>query len=162
MDFPVADTLEVTKNMKSPRFIKSHLPIQLLPDQIWTVKPKIIYVKRNCKDSAVSYFHHSALLHGYTGSIEDYMKIFAADYVLYSPFHQHIVDFCLAAKKLDNILVLNFEDMKMDLKSEIRNVAKFLNVEVDDETLEMLRDHLSFKTMKGLLFKLSENLNFCR
>jgi hypothetical protein len=42
-----------------------------------------------------------------------------------------------------------------DLKSEIRNVAKFLNVDVNDETVERLSDHLSFKKMKGLCYKFS-------
>jgi hypothetical protein len=111
--FPLLDTLETVQNAQSPRFIKSHLPVHLLPDQIWTVKPKIIYVKRNIKDTAVSFFHHMALLHGYTGSLDDYINAFTADYVLYSPFHQHIVDFCLVAEKMDNIHVVNFEDLKM-------------------------------------------------
>jgi hypothetical protein len=96
----------------SPRFIKTHLPIQLLPDQIWTVKPKIVYVKRNCKDTAVSFFHHIALLHGFVGSLEDYINAFVTDNIMYSPFHQHVVDYCLAAEKLENIYTINFEDMK--------------------------------------------------
>jgi len=28
-------------NMPRPRYIKSHLPMFLLPDQLWTVKPKV-------------------------------------------------------------------------------------------------------------------------
>jgi hypothetical protein len=36
-----------------------------------------------------------AILHGYTVSLDDYINAFTADHVLYSPFHQHIVDFCL-------------------------------------------------------------------
>jgi len=29
--------------LQSPRCIKSHLPLQLLPEQLWTVKPKAKY-----------------------------------------------------------------------------------------------------------------------
>jgi hypothetical protein len=27
--------------LKSPRSIKTHLPLQLLPEQLWTVRPKV-------------------------------------------------------------------------------------------------------------------------
>ena len=29
--------------LQSPRCVKSHLPLQLLPEQLWTVKPKAKY-----------------------------------------------------------------------------------------------------------------------
>lgn len=106
------DTVEKCNKMPSPRCIKSHLPIQFLPDQIWTVKPKIVYVKRNPKDTAVSYFHHFKALNGYTGTMEEYMNCFGQDFIVYSPFFPHFVDFCEAAEKLDNILVISFEDLK--------------------------------------------------
>ena len=34
------DTLQKAEMLRSPRCIKSHLPLQLLPEQLWTVKPK--------------------------------------------------------------------------------------------------------------------------
>jgi hypothetical protein len=37
---------------------------------------QIIYVARNVKDTCVSYYHHCKLLEGYTGSFEDYCKLF--------------------------------------------------------------------------------------
>lgn len=35
------DTLEAANNLPSPRLIKSHLPAQFLPKQLWTKKPKV-------------------------------------------------------------------------------------------------------------------------
>jgi hypothetical protein len=107
------NTIEIVKNLPSPRCIKTHLPIQFLPDQIWTVNPKIIYIKRSPRDVAVSFFHHAAALHGYVGPMEDFIDAFINECVLYSPYYPHIIDYCQVAEKLDNFLVLNYEDMKM-------------------------------------------------
>lgn len=106
------DTVTQTINTSSPRCIKTHLPIQFLPDQMWTVKPKIIYIKRNPRDVAVSFYHHYVILHQYKGSLDDFIDFFVGDYPIYSPLFPHYIDFGVAAEKLDNILILNFEDMK--------------------------------------------------
>uniref|UniRef100_A0A1B6BWH0 Sulfotransferase domain-containing protein n=2 Tax=Clastoptera arizonana TaxID=38151 RepID=A0A1B6BWH0_9HEMI len=35
------DSVEVLNNSPSPRFIKTHLPVEFLPKQLWTKKPKV-------------------------------------------------------------------------------------------------------------------------
>jgi hypothetical protein len=35
------DLIEAYKSSESPRFVKTHLPVKLLPKQIWTKKPKV-------------------------------------------------------------------------------------------------------------------------
>ena len=66
--------------LKSPRTIKSHFPVFLLPDQVWTVKPKIIHVIRNIKDTIVSCYHHYKLFHTYTGTMQEFVDAFVNDY----------------------------------------------------------------------------------
>jgi hypothetical protein len=39
----IRDTVQKAEMLQSPRCIKSHLPLQLLPEQLWTVKPKAKY-----------------------------------------------------------------------------------------------------------------------
>ncbi|XP_014257095.1 estrogen sulfotransferase-like [Cimex lectularius] len=142
-----ADTISFTEELPSPRFIKSHLPVSLLPDQIWTVKPKMIYVTRNPKDAAVSYYHHHRLWNGYNGSYPIFMQAFLQDKLVYSPFWEHVVEY----KKLENepnLLINSFEEMKKDLKGVVRKTAAFLNKTMTEEQVERLADHLSFGKMK--------------
>jgi hypothetical protein len=39
-------TFQMVQNLSRPRFIKSHLPAFLLPDEIWKAKPKVTLQKR--------------------------------------------------------------------------------------------------------------------
>jgi Sulfotransferase domain len=138
--------------LPSPRFIKTHLPASLLPDQLWTVKPKIVYVRRNPKDTAVSYFHHHRILQGYTGNMDDFMEAFIDDLTLWSPYHEHVMEFCQMAKTEKNIHLVRFEDMKKNLFKVIEKTAKFLEVDLPTNKLVQLKDHLSFKSMRGKAF----------
>ncbi|EDS28404.1 sulfotransferase [Culex quinquefasciatus] len=97
--------------MPRPRFIKTHLHVGLLPEAIWTVKPKIVYVHRNPKSVAVSFYHHSASFTGYKGTLEDFTRSFMRDLQLYSPYHEHVIEYSQLSH-LDNVLVLKYEDMK--------------------------------------------------
>lgn len=95
----------------SPRFIKSHLPVALLPDRIWSVKPKMVYVRRNPKSVAVSYYHHYVSIYGCTATKEQFMRAFLSDQILSSPYHQHVIEYHHLDYP-DNLLHLCYEDMK--------------------------------------------------
>ena len=49
--------------MASPRLIKTHYPLELLPPTLLDTC-KVIFVSRNVKDAAVSYFHFEKLIKG--------------------------------------------------------------------------------------------------
>jgi hypothetical protein len=74
-------SMEIVAGMKSPRYIKTHLPLNLLPSQVQnrTKQPKIIYVARNPKDVCVSFYHHRVLIEGYKGTVNDFVEEFVAD-----------------------------------------------------------------------------------
>ena len=52
-----ATIYQVVKLLPSPRFFKSHLPDHLIPPDVFTKRAKIVYVARNPKDLAVSYYY---------------------------------------------------------------------------------------------------------
>ncbi|XP_050537286.1 luciferin sulfotransferase-like [Daktulosphaira vitifoliae] len=145
----VSDSIEYINRMKSPRFIKSHLPYKLLPTKLRTqsTKAKIIYVSRNAKDTCLSYYHHCRLLEGYTGNFGDFCRLFLSDSLCFSPFFEHILGFW-NCRDQDNLLFLKYEDMKQDLRSVIHQTAKFLGKNLADDQVLPLEDHLSFESMK--------------
>lgn len=142
------DTVEVVENLKRPRHIKSHLPLAMLPKQLWSVKPKIVYCARNPKDVAVSYMHHYRHLHGYTGTNEMFLEGLLADQVLWCPQVQHALDFW-NIRHLDNLLFNHFEEMKKDMMSVLKRTSKFFGKTYTDSQLKKLAEHLSFDTMKS-------------
>lgn len=40
-DIPLTFSMDYAENLPSPRFVKSHLPVSMLPKELFTVKPKV-------------------------------------------------------------------------------------------------------------------------
>ncbi|KAL5235526.1 hypothetical protein ACI65C_002936 [Semiaphis heraclei] len=145
----VTDSIKFINELKSPRFIKSHLPYKLLPTKLRdrSTKAKIIYVARNAKDTCLSYFHHCRLLEGYTGNFEDFCKLFTSDSLCLSPYFDNVLGYW-NQRDDSRLLFLKYEEMKQDLRAVIRRTAKFLGKDLLDDQVLVLEDHLSFESMK--------------
>jgi hypothetical protein len=115
---------------------------------LWTIKPKIIYVARNPKDVATSFFHHYRHIVGYEGTKEDFIAAFLNDQVIYAPFNEHVLDFW-KIRHHENILFLFYEDMKRNMPNVVRSAMKFLNKSFTDEEVEKLCQHLSVESMRA-------------
>lgn len=68
--------IDALNALPSPRHIKCHLPMGFMPEDVWQVKPNIIYVVRNPKDAAISYFHHLKNVRGFKGTLEDFLELY--------------------------------------------------------------------------------------
>uniref|UniRef100_A0A182TD04 Sulfotransferase domain-containing protein n=1 Tax=Anopheles melas TaxID=34690 RepID=A0A182TD04_9DIPT len=139
-------SFERAKNTPRPRFIKTHLPVSMLPKRYWEVKPKTIHIRRNPKSVAVSYFYHSQGIH-YRGSVDTFVRSFAREHQFYSPYHAHVIEYH-ELQDCDNILYLSFEEMKHYLPSVVRKVCEFFGKSYSKPELELLYQHLSFKSMR--------------
>ncbi|XP_055310785.1 sulfotransferase 1E1-like [Sitodiplosis mosellana] len=132
----------------SPRVIKSHLPAHLLPQEVWTVKPKIIYVHRNAKDVSISMYHmfrnHKYIRLG--GSIEEHFENFLNGHVTYSSYHAHVNSF-LQLQQMENFLLIKYEDMA-DSIDGIKKINDFLDYSYSDNQLIQLAEHCSFDNMR--------------
>lgn len=149
------DQLNRLTEEASPRFLKSHLPAHLLPKNVWTIKPKLIYVHRNVKDVALSWFHMFRNLQytKYAGSLEDYFDAFLNDHVLYAPFHSHVSCF-QKLSHLDHVLIVNYEEMCANPFYEIKRISEFLNCTYSENELQQLCEHVSFRNMSSKAAKL--------
>ncbi|NXM97366.1 ST1B1 Sulfotransferase, partial [Sylvia borin] len=71
---------EQLEAMPSPRIIKTHIPAHILPKSFWENRCKMIYVGRNAKDVAVSYYHFDLMnkFHPHPGTWAQYLEEFMA------------------------------------------------------------------------------------
>ena len=83
------DAIAHTEGLESPRVMKSHLPISIIPPDV-TKTSKILVVMRNPKDACVSFFHHERLLPNHvlkpSYSFDDYAKMFMQGKVPYGDY----------------------------------------------------------------------------
>ncbi|XP_052054653.1 sulfotransferase 1 family member D1 [Apodemus sylvaticus] len=145
----ITNGVEMLKNMQSPRLVKTHLPVQLLPSSFWKNDCKMIYVARNAKDVAVSYyyFHQMAKMHPEPGTWEEFLEKFMAGQVSFGPWYDHVKGWWEKRKEY-RILYLFYEDMKEDPKCEIEKLLKFLEKDIPEETVNKILYHSSFNVMK--------------
>uniref|UniRef100_A0A8C6Y821 Sulfotransferase n=1 Tax=Naja naja TaxID=35670 RepID=A0A8C6Y821_NAJNA len=139
-------SLDQADRMPSPRTLKTHLPIQLVPKTFWMKNCKFIYMARNPKDCLVSCFHfqrmNKTLPH--PGTWEEYLKIFMAGKVAWGSWFNHVKDWW-KAKDTYHVLYLFYEDLK---KSEFWKETQFIGKQLDMATLDKIVHYTSFEVMK--------------
>ena len=152
-------TLDYARNLPSPRIIKSHLPLEMLPPKLLDTC-KVVYVCRNVKDVSVSWYHHTFTCgYGTTGSYSDIAKEFLAKEVLYGDYWAHLkvneffimfsrhkmatsLQTALSKKDHPNFHLIWYEDMKKDHRAELEKLCTFLDRPLSSEKLDQLQVHL--------------------
>ena len=133
----------------SPRLMKTHVYGKLVPPGMLQ-KAKIIYIVRNPKDVAVSYFHmHRA--HQLLPSVsweEFFLELFLPGKLQYGPWHQHVLYWWQISKSHPNVLFIHYEDMIRNLKQAVEKLAIFLNKQLNADAREKIVLESSFARMK--------------
>ncbi|XP_062349737.1 sulfotransferase 1B1-like [Cinclus cinclus] len=140
---------DLLATMPSPRVVKTHLPAHILPKSFWENHCKMIYVGRNAKDVAVSYYHFDLMnkLLPHPGTWAQYLEEFMAGKVAYGSWYNHVKGYW-ERRKDHPILYLFYEDLKEDLCREIAKVAQFLGQKLSEAALDTITRHTSFEAMR--------------
>jgi aryl sulfotransferase len=146
------------------RFIKSHLPFDALP---WSPSLRYIHVARDIRDIVWSLhrFHSNfrplylQLLNDFHGEMGRAFEPADPDIVRYYrtwlerdgypfwPFWPQMTAWW-QARHLPNVLLVHFNSLKTDLPGEIRRIAAFLDIEIDEEAWPRIVEHASFAWMQ--------------
>jgi len=138
-DSPFMDMMGVKAVLERtrPGSIKTHLAANLLKA---LDRGKYIYVLRNPKDVVVSYFHHQRNIFGHhyrfsEGKFEDYFEIFMNGPSEYGDYFDHLLSWYPYTKN-DNVLFINYEELKDDPRGQMGRIAKFMGGEWYDMLME--------------------------
>jgi aryl sulfotransferase len=142
------------------RFVKTHLPLDAL---VFSPKAKYIYVARDGRDYVWSSYNHSTSmkqeLQDRARAAESRPPEVTADPVQFFRFwleHGSVIfgDFWLHqqqwwnARGLPNLLLVHYNNLKSDLPGQMRRVADFIGIQIEDELWPVLVEHCTFEYMK--------------
>jgi Sulfotransferase domain len=129
--------------LPSPRVFKSHLSYWWVPKG----DSKYIYVARDGRDVAVSYFYFYQR-GGFRGTFEDFFGLFMRGKVTYGSWFDHVHGWWMHRND-HNVLFLWYEDLSNDLEGSIRRISEFCGFEIDPERFPTILERCSFNFMKA-------------
>ncbi len=147
------------------RFVKTHLPVDAL---VFSPKARYVYIGRDGRDIVWSLYNHhlnandawyDALNNtpGRVGPPIGPVQGNEAEYFEHwldndgAPFWSLWENMASwwAVRNLPNVMMVHFGDLKADMEGQIEQIAAFIDVQVDDATMQKVLKHCSFQYMKA-------------
>jgi hypothetical protein len=144
------NSVDYVDQMADRRFVKTHLPWHLLPDQLREHEnAKIIYTMRNPKDLAVSFYHYCLLTHRINCTFDEYIDAFLEDNWAYGSVSKHMLEY-FNRRNNPNVLIVKYEDMKKDLPSVIRKCAEHIKIDrpLTEDDVDKICEYVKFEKME--------------
>ncbi|EPS62613.1 hypothetical protein M569_12178, partial [Genlisea aurea] len=150
------ESLPVLDSPPSPGIFATHLPYSLLPESMKSSDSKIVYVWRDPKDVFVSLFHFTKALKIDAiapGSLEEAFDLFCDGISPCGSIWDHVLEYWDAANRnRDRILLVRYEDLKLNPVKEIMALAEFLGrpfspEEEESDVVEKIVELCSFRNL---------------
>ena len=167
---PKAEKLAMLEAQTHRRFLKTHLPLDAL---VFSPQARYINVGRDGRDVVWSlHNHHAGMRASFRDTINNLpggdgppMEPPPADVHAFwrewwdgayddrnvppsAPFFWHHVRIWWAARALPNVLLVHYAKLKQDLPGEIRRVAAFLEIPIQEERWDAILECCTFDWMK--------------
>ena len=147
------------------RFVKTHLPVDAL---VYSPTAKYLYIGRDGRDVVWSMHNHHMsgnelwyqLLNDTPGrvgppigrpnpSVREYFQEWLdRDGHPFWPFWENVRSWW-AIRDLPNLLMLHYADLKADMPGQIRRIAEFLDIPIDERRFPAISEHCGFDYMKA-------------
>lgn len=131
-------------DLPAPRVFKTHLLRRWLPRDA-----RCIYVERDGRDVAVSYYHLYRSHLGYTDSFERFWQRFLDGRLQYGSWFRHIASWRRAFPDRQ-VLWLRFEELLARRRQTVETIAEFLNIDASAAQLQRVCELTSFDAMKAI------------
>ena len=146
------------------RFLKTHLPVDAL---VYSPKVKYLYIARDGRDCVWSMYNHHVHLNDFlynglkslpyfgpviepprTDDLREYfLDWFHNDGFPFWPFWENVRTWW-AIRDLPNIYFLHYQNLKDDMEGQMRKIAAFLDIPIDESTWGKIVRHCTFDYMK--------------
>ena len=156
--------LPLVEAQKHRRFLKTHLPVDALR---FSPQAKYIYIGRDGRDVVWSMYNHHAnanqswydVLNETPGRVgppieeppDDIRQYWHSwlerDGHPFWPFWENVQSWW-QIRHLPNVLLVHFTNLKQDMPGEIRRIAHFLDIPINESRWAAILEHCSFDWMK--------------
>lgn len=131
------------RQYKPPRILKTHQPYE----SVLKGSGRYIYVVRDGRDVAVSYFHHYRYYRGYNGTFDEFVELFLKGQAVFGNWADHVAGWRKNPDNL-NVLYLSYEELVEDLEAGVRKIAGFCNIPISDDQMPRILERCGFEFMK--------------
>ncbi len=138
-DIHMVQRYGISLDVPRPRIIKSHTCF--VPEY-----PKVVYLVRDGRDVAVSFFHWHNKFSQFDGTFYDFIK---ADFCYPISWSEHVSSW-LFQKHDTPLICIRYEDMLEDGPTQIRKLCDFAGISATDEEILQALKLASFDRMRKI------------